>query len=137
MRLGRFLPAVTLFAVLPALAREKPNVWVRVRSPHFTVISNSDAKQARHVAGQLERMRNVFHQALAGKPADPALPIIVLAAKDEKTFRTLVPAAWMVKGQMQRAGMFIRAPEKTTSCCGSTPRVKTPSPRSITNTRIP
>ena len=112
MRLRNILSALLLFAVLPAPAREKPNVWVRVRSPHFTVISNADAKQARHVAGQLERMRNVFHQALAGKPADPALPIIVLAARDEKTFRTLVPAAWLVKGQLQRVGMFIRAPEK-------------------------
>lgn len=112
MRLRPNFAALILFAAFPVLARDKPAVWVRVKSPHFTVISNSDAKQARHVAGQLERMRNVFHQALAGKVSDPPLPIIVLAAKDEKTFRTLTPEAWLAKGQMRRAGMFIRAPEK-------------------------
>jgi len=112
MRLRHILGALLLLASLPILAREKAAAWVRVASPHFTIVSNAGAKQARHVAGQLERMRSVFQQTLSGGSADPAAPIIVLAARDDKTFRTLVPEAWLAKGQMERAGQFIRAPEK-------------------------
>ena len=97
MRLRHILGALLLLASLPILAREKAAAWVRVASPHFTIVSNAGAKQARHVAGQLERMRSVFQQTLSGGSADPAAPIIVLAARDDKTFRTLVPGHWPVR----------------------------------------
>jgi hypothetical protein len=46
-----------VFAALVAPAREKPENWLEVRSPHFIVLSDSNEKQARHVADQFERMR--------------------------------------------------------------------------------
>ncbi|HVR26092.1 MAG TPA: hypothetical protein VMU26_22565 [Candidatus Polarisedimenticolia bacterium] len=38
---------VVLFLPAIATARDKPENWVEIRSPHFAVISNSNEKQAR------------------------------------------------------------------------------------------
>ena len=57
----RIFLLLTVFAALLAPARDKPENWLEVRSPHFIVLSDSSEKQARHVADQFERMRTVFH----------------------------------------------------------------------------
>ncbi|MFB3923592.1 MAG: DUF1570 domain-containing protein [Terriglobia bacterium] len=97
-----------------ALARgaEKPQVWLELRSPHFTVFTNGNDKQARRVAQQMEQIRAVFHMAFPRARVDSGAPILVFAAKDEKTFKALEPAAWTQKGQAERTGMFQRGPEK-------------------------
>jgi Flp pilus assembly protein TadD len=95
-----------------APARDKPENWVQVRSPHFLIVSNSNEKQARHVADQFERMRSVFHKLFPKLQIDPATPIIVLAIKDEKDFRALEPAAYLAKGQLKLGGLFLRTPDK-------------------------
>jgi hypothetical protein len=95
-----------------APARDKPENWVQVSSPHFLIVSNSNEKQARHVADQFERMRSVFHKLFPKLQIDPATPIIVLAIKDEKDFRALEPAAYLAKGQLKLGGLFLRTPDK-------------------------
>jgi TonB family protein len=100
-----------LFAALVASARDKEN-WLEVRSPHFIVLSDSSEKQARHVADQFERMRFVFHTLFPHANVDPGTPIVVLAVKDKKDFQTLEPEAYLAKGQIELAGLFIRAPDK-------------------------
>ena len=56
-----------LFLLLPVLAaalapaRDKPDNWIEVRSPHFVVTTNANEKQGRRIADQFERMRSVFH----------------------------------------------------------------------------
>src|SRR5213594_2577857 len=102
-----FALVLSLAAWAAASAREKPHVWLEVRSPHFQVVSNADAKQAGKVADQFERIRSVFHAAFPGMSVDPAAPMTILAIKDEKTFKTLVPESWLEKGQLQRSGMFL------------------------------
>jgi tetratricopeptide (TPR) repeat protein len=101
-----------LFLPLLSPARDKPENWVEVRSPHFTIVSNSNEKQARRVADQFERMRSVFHALFPKVRIDGGNPIIVLAIKDEKDFRELEPAAYLAKGQLKLAGLFLRGPEK-------------------------
>src|SRR6202161_2489098 len=108
----RLFLLVTLLLPVLAPARDKPETWVEVRSPHFSVVSNSNEKQARRVADQFERMRSVFHQLLPKLQIDPATPIIVLAIKDEKDFRALEPAAYLAKGQVRLAGLFLTALDK-------------------------
>jgi tetratricopeptide (TPR) repeat protein len=98
-------------AVCPATP-EKPQKWLEVRSPHFAVITNGNEKQARRVIGQFERIREVFHTALPRLKVDTSAPIIVMAAKDEKTFEALGPTAWKERGQMKRSGFFLRGAEK-------------------------
>ncbi|MGA9979503.1 MAG: DUF1570 domain-containing protein [Candidatus Sulfotelmatobacter sp.] len=107
----RILLVATLCSAVVAPARDKPESWVQVRSPHFIVVSNSNEKQARHVADQFERMRSVFHKLLP-KLQDPSTPIVVLAIKDEKDFRALEPAAYLAKGQVRLAGLFLTTLDK-------------------------
>ncbi|MCJ7504193.1 MAG: hypothetical protein MUP80_14215, partial [Acidobacteriia bacterium] len=114
--LGRLLARLLLVfsfasAVCPATP-EKPQKWLEVRSPHFAVITNGNEKQARRVIGQFERIREVFHTAFPRLKVDTSAPIIVLAAKDEKTFEALGPEAWKQRGQAKRAGYFLPGAEK-------------------------
>jgi tetratricopeptide (TPR) repeat protein len=108
----RVLFLLTIFAALLTSARDKPENWLEVRSPHFLVLSNSSEKQARHVADQFERMRVVFHTVFPKAHVDPGTPIVVLAVKDKKDFQALEPDVYLAKGQLELAGLFLRAPDK-------------------------
>jgi tetratricopeptide (TPR) repeat protein len=103
---------VALSLPLFVAARDKPENWVEVRSPHFSVISNSNEKQARRVADQFERMRSVFHTLFPKIQIDTLGSITVLAIKDEKDFRALEPAAYLAKGQLKLGGLFLRGADK-------------------------
>ena len=93
-------------------ASAKTESWLEVRTPHFVVLSNSSEKQALHVADQFERMRAVFHKRFPSARVDAAAPIIVLAVRDKKDFQALEPEAYLAKGQLNLAGLFVRGPEK-------------------------
>jgi hypothetical protein len=106
------LPLLLLFAAALAPARDKPENWIQVASPHFVVVTNSNEKQGRHVADQFERMRSVFHVAFPHLQIDPGSPIVVLAIKDEKDFKELEPQGYLAKGSLKLGGLFLRAPDK-------------------------
>jgi hypothetical protein len=106
-----FLLAIVISPLL-APARDKPESWVEVRSAHFSVVSNSNEKQARRVADQFERMRSVFHKLFPKIPIDTLGSITVLAIKDEKDFRSLEPAVYLAKGQLKLGGLFLRGADK-------------------------
>jgi tetratricopeptide (TPR) repeat protein len=102
-----------LFVVtLSAAARDGASHWSEVRSQHFVVLTDSNEKQARRVASQLERMRAVFHVLLPTASDSAGSPVIVLALKDKKAFQALEPEAYLAKGQLELAGLFMRAPDK-------------------------
>jgi Tfp pilus assembly protein PilF len=105
------LPLLVL-ATAFAHARDKAENWIEIRSPHFTVITNSNEKQGRRVADQFERMRSVFHVAFPKLQIDPGSPLIVLAIRDERDFKALEPAAYLAKGSLKLGGLFLRAPDK-------------------------
>jgi tetratricopeptide (TPR) repeat protein len=108
----RFFLLVALFLPVLASGRDKAESWVEVRSPHFSVITNSNEKQARRVADQFERMRSVFHTLFNKIQIDNLGCITVLAIKDEKDFSALEPAAYLAKGQLKLAGVFLRGADK-------------------------
>jgi tetratricopeptide (TPR) repeat protein len=107
-----FLLVCVVFSPLLAPARDKPENWVEVRSPHFSVVSDSNEEQARRVADQFERMRSVFHTLFPEIPIDTLGSITVLAVKDKKDFRELEPAAYLAKGQLKLGGLFLRRADK-------------------------
>jgi tetratricopeptide (TPR) repeat protein len=111
MRKSIFL-LLPLFIAAISTARDKPQNWIEVQSPHFLIITNSSEKQGRHVADQFERMRAVFQKAFPDLKVDPAAPIIAIALKDEKDFRALEPEEYLGKGKLQLAGLFLRAADK-------------------------
>jgi hypothetical protein len=105
--------ALSLLCIaMPALASEPDVHWLEVKSPHFVVLTDSNEKQARRIAGQFEEMRSVFHMLIPGATADTGSPIVVLALKDRKGFQALEPEAYLAKGKLDLAGLFLRAPDK-------------------------
>jgi tetratricopeptide (TPR) repeat protein len=104
---------VTIFSFfLTAHLIAKTENWIEVRSAHFTVLSDSGEKQARKVADQFERMREVFHKEFPDSRIDAASPIIVITAKDAKEMQALEPEAYLVKGSLKLAGLFLPTPDK-------------------------
>jgi len=106
------LPFLVLGLAATAMAAEKPEVWVEVRSPHFTVYSNAGQKQAQRVAEQFEQIRAMFAKAFPNVKVDPGQPMYILAAKNEKTLKTLLPGFWERKGQAHPVGLFVPGQEK-------------------------
>jgi Tfp pilus assembly protein PilF len=110
-----FRPFALLLCLLAigghAFADSTPH-WVEVRSPHFVVLTDSNEKDARKLAGQFERMRTLFHTVLPTGGGDAGLPITVLAFKDRKGFQSVIPAAYQQKGALQLAGYFLRTPDR-------------------------
>ncbi len=106
------LPLLLACAVHLVSARDKASNWLEARSQHFTVITDGNEKQARHVAGQFERMRSVFHSNFPSLQLDPAVPIVVIAVKDQSDMRALEPEAYLAKGSLELGGVFVRTPDK-------------------------
>ena len=93
----------------PAFAK-KEDKWHEARSAHFLVLSNGGKKKARKVAEEFERIRALFRIVLFRLDSDPAKPVIVLAAKNEKTLRTLIPYYWEEENRVRPAGVFSTSP---------------------------
>lgn len=110
--LKRVLLLSLLFVCTLSAARDKQENWLQLNSPHFTVFCAGNEKQARRTADQFERMRAVFRTAFPAMKVDPPAPIIVIALKDNKDFRALEPPAYLAKGQLELAGLFMRTAEK-------------------------
>jgi hypothetical protein len=109
----KHLTALFLFCIpFTALAAEPNDHWLQVQSPHFTVLTDSNEKQARRLAAQFEQMRSVFHTLFPNGASDTGSPITVLAVKDRKGFQALEPEAYLAKGQLNLAGLFLQAPDK-------------------------
>ena len=70
---------------------EKVEPWVELRTPHFVVMSDGGEKLARHVADQFELVRRVFQATMPNAHLDTGVPIRIMAAKDGKSFATLLP----------------------------------------------
>src|SRR5471030_1184215 len=102
---------VCLGSISVAHAESNPQ-WIQIQSEHFTVITDSSDKQGRHVAGQFERMRSLFH-SLFPATNDSGSRIVVFAFKDRKGFQALEPAAYLAKGALQLAGLFLNTPDKS------------------------
>jgi tetratricopeptide (TPR) repeat protein len=96
-----------------ALASDSTDHWLEVRSPHFVVLTDSNEKQARRIAVQFEQMRAVFHMLIPNAVSDVGSPIVVLALRDKKGFQALEPEAYLAKGQIDLAGYFMSAPDKS------------------------
>jgi len=86
-----FLLVLTSYA-----AAEKP--WLEVRSPHFRVLTNGTQNQGREVAHEFEQMRYVFATRFPKFRLESGAPLLILAARDEQTQKTLEPMLAKTKG---------------------------------------
>jgi Tfp pilus assembly protein PilF len=93
-------------------ARDSGSPWVEVRSPHFRVVTDAGEKQGRHIADQFERMRWVFQTLFPKANVDPIAPITVIAVRNQAGMQPLEPEAYLAKGQVKLAGLFLRNTDK-------------------------
>jgi hypothetical protein len=110
VRLAAFVGGLFLAAQSVCLAN--PQTWIEVRSPHFIVVSNANENEARRVADQFEMIRAVFREYFRSVSTNDQ-PVIIVAAKDEKTLKPLLPESWTKKGAAHRAGLYLNSPDKS------------------------
>src|SRR4029077_1544243 len=91
---------------------EKVEPWVELRTPHFVVASDGGEKMARRVADQFEMVRRVFQATMPNARFDTGVPIQILAARDGKSFATLLPEYPFDKRHPQPEGIFVSSVEK-------------------------
>lgn len=100
-----------MFATVVASAAPAADRWTEIRSPHFIVLTNSNEKNGRRIANQLEQMRSVFQKIFPTMASDDDAPMTVFALKDKKSFQALEPGDYLAKGQLELAGYFMRSEE--------------------------
>jgi hypothetical protein len=101
---------VSLFACAGVLrAGEKP--WIEVRSPHFRVLTDSFAGDAKLVAKEFEDFRALMSARYPNFKLDSGAPLVIFAAKDEETAKSLNPDIWKLKGE-KPGGLYRRSWEK-------------------------
>src|SRR5882762_8287162 len=91
---------------------EKVEPWVELRTQHFVVLSDGGEKTARRVADQFDQVRRVFQATMPNAHFDTGVPIQILAAKDGKSFATLIPEYPFDKRHPQPEGVFVGGAEK-------------------------
>ena len=94
----------------PALGAE---AWVEVRSPSFTVVSDGSEKDARQVLLQFEQVRALLLGAWPGARVATERSVTILAVRDQRGLRALLPAFLEKKGTFRPAGLFVSAPERS------------------------
>jgi Peptidase MA superfamily len=104
------LGAILACSIAPSsAAKEKP--WLEVRSPHFRVLTDATAGDARHVAREFEQLRDVFASQYPSFRLESGAPLLIFAAKDEETAKSLAPYLWKAKGA-KPAGYFQQSWER-------------------------
>ena len=57
-------------------------------------------------------MQAVFHKIIPAAQSDPGTPIVILAVKNKRDFATLEPAAYLAKGSLDLAGLFLQSNDR-------------------------
>lgn len=99
------------FASAPVFCAPQQSIWVEVRTPNFQIVSDAPAAKAQQLARDFELVRQVFLQAAPGLENRSALPLLVLAARNEKTLQSLLPEYW--EGHRARpSAVYVGGPER-------------------------
>jgi hypothetical protein len=109
-RLALLALVCLFFAATVPVTAEKA-AWIEVRSANFIVVCNGGQKEAEKVAVQFEQIRAIFRNAMpfASKQQNPV--ITILAVKDEKSLREILPEFW-AKGHSHPGGIFMSSMNK-------------------------
>ena len=108
----KLLCLLLLACVFSRFAAAAPQQWEQITSDHFTLITDANEKDGRHILDQFERMRWVFGRFFPNLNPESAIPITVFGVKNGKEFESLLPPDRIGKNQMQLAGLFMRGSDK-------------------------
>lgn len=93
-----------LFVVLACSARAE-RTWTEVRSPHFRVLTDASAGDARKVAYEFEQIRHVFVLRFNDEDVGSGAPLTIIAAQNDGTVSQVAPVLWKARGD-GLAGFF-------------------------------
>ncbi len=104
------LAVLTGVGQVTAAAPQHPT-WIEVRTPNFQIVSDAPEAKVQQLARDFELVRQVFLQAAPGLENRAALPLLVLAARNEKTLQSLLPKYW--EGRRARpSAVYVGGPER-------------------------
>ncbi len=92
--------------------KEKPDIWVEIRTPQFVVDSDGGESGARKVLHDFDQLRRVIQATMPRSRSGAGLPIQILAARDAQGFTKLFPEFPADKHHEQPNGQFIPGAEK-------------------------
>jgi hypothetical protein len=96
----------------PVGSRAAERTWVLVSSPNFTVVSDAGEKSAARAAWQFEQVRAVLQRLWPWARIATGKPVVIFAARDETTMKSLAPRFWEVKGGVRPASVFVGGPDR-------------------------
>ena len=91
-----------MFLGLTEAAASAP-VWLRIRSPHFQVVTDAGAKRGTEVAVRCEQMRAAFSMLMSRGVADDPAPLLIFALKSQQE----VDIAAGPGKKLRHAGLFL------------------------------
>src|SRR5438046_212553 len=102
-----FAVACLLFTIAASIAQaDHHENWVEIKSPHYTVYSNSGEHDGRRVVLEFEEIRALFEQNFPKLRVDFGKPLVVFALKDENSLKLLMPNYGQNKNSMKLAGFY-------------------------------
>ena len=108
MAARHLLTAMTIVLLLMPTAVSAAT-WVESRSANFTVYSDAGDKRARAVAWQFEQIRAALSRLWPWARFDFGAPVVVYAARDERTMRELVPEYFEGRNAIRPGSVFVSA----------------------------
>jgi tetratricopeptide (TPR) repeat protein len=94
MRGGRLVAGALVVAfagLLGTRPSEAAEAWLRARTEHFDLFTNTSEAEARQAATALDRFRRVLARLLPPGRARTSAPVVVMAFRDEDSFRPVIP----------------------------------------------
>lgn len=96
--------------LLSLCAVSRAQQWTEVRSPHFTLITDSGEKRGREVALRFEQLHDSFGVILQKVKVNTPIPVTIIAVRSNKE---LSPYAPLFHGKpIQLAGFFQQGPDR-------------------------
>ena len=85
--------------------------WVQIKSPHFSVVTDSGDRRGREIALHFEQMRGVFGTLMVKAKVNLPVPLQIVAFRNTKEMRQCAPL-WHGK-PTQVAGLFVGGDDQT------------------------
>jgi tetratricopeptide (TPR) repeat protein len=110
VRRGSLSAAAILTIALLAPAVSNAQTWREVKGDNFTVISDASERRVRSIAWQFEQLRSALAEGLPWTRPTLDRPVVVIAARDERSMRSIVPEYWERRGT-RPTSVFVGAPD--------------------------
>jgi hypothetical protein len=91
-------------------AADRP--WVQVASPNFIVLSDAGDRNAARAAWQFEQVRTVLQRLWPWARTVTGKPVVIYAARDENSMKSLAPMFWETRGGVRPASVFVTGPDR-------------------------